>query len=331
MTNVQRVVLTARPDGPLTTDHFRIETADLPDPGPGEVRVALRYISADPYMLRLVSGLVDYKPGVGPGDAMFGRAVGEVTTSHDPAFVPGDKVFLWTHWQNEVNARGADLRKLDLSIAPYPAWLGVLGHSALTAWVGLIEVGRPRAGETVLVSAASGAVGSVVGQLARISGCRAVGIAGGPEKCRHVTDFLGFDACVDYKAPDLDAQLRAALPDKADLYFENVGSAMMDTVLPHMKRHGRIAVCGMVSEYLSDEPVRMKHLELIMSQALRVEGFAVWDYFDRQEAVNRDLARWYRSGQLKYHETIAEGLASAPAALVGLQFGKNLGKQLIRL
>ena len=330
-TPIQRVVLVARPNGPATLENFRIEQASLAAPAEGEVSVALRYLSADPYMLRLISGEIDYKPGVAPGDAMFGRAVGEVVESRDAAFVPGDPVFLWTYWQNQVVARASELRKLDLGVAPWPAWLGVLGHSALTAWAGLIDVGRPRAGETVLVSAASGAVGSVVGQLAKISGCRAVGIAGGPDKCRHVVDFLGFDACVDYKAPDLEAQLAAALPDRVDVYFENVGGAMMDTVLPHMNRHGRIVVCGMISDYLSDEPIRMKHLERIMSQALRVEGFAVSEYFARQEAVNRDLARWYRAGQLKYHETISEGLESAPAALVGLQSGRNLGKQLVRV
>lgn len=330
-TPIQRVVLASRPNGPATLDNFRIEQATLAAPAEGEVRIALRYISADPYMLRLIAGEIDYKPGVAPGDAMFGRVVGEVVESRDPAYAPGDAVFLWTRWQSQVLARAGDLRKLDLAVAPWPSWLGVLGHSALTAWAGLFDVGRPRAGETVLVSAASGAIGSVVGQLAKISGCRAVGIAGGPEKCRHVVDFLGFDACVDYKAPDLDAQLTAVLPDKVDVYFENVGSAMMDTVLPHMNRHGRIVVCGMISEYLSDEPARMQHLGLILTQALRVEGFAVGEYFSRQEAVNRDLARWIRSGQLKYHETISEGLASAPSALIGLQYGKNLGKQLIRL
>ena len=328
---ITRVVLAARPTEQLTTEHFRIESATVAPPRDGEVLVRLHYLSVDPYMLRLVRGQIDYPPNVAPGDAMFGRAVGEVVESRSPDYAAGDAVFLWSRWQTQTCVPATDLRRIDIKSVPATAYLGVLGHSALTAWAGLLDIGRPVAGETVLVSAAAGAVGSVAGQIAKIHGCRVVGIAGGGEKCRHVVDTLGFDACVDYRAPDFEKALAEAAPRGVDVHFENVGSHMLDAALPLMNRHGRMVICGLLAEYLGSGSAQFKNFSCVLNKALRIEAFSISDYLTRSDEAMQQLSQWLADGRLKYRETVAEGIASAPQALVDLLSGRNIGKQLVRL
>jgi NADPH-dependent curcumin reductase CurA len=302
----------------------------MPDPADGQVLLRTLYLSVDPYLQRVIKGIKTYAP-VNPGDAMVGRSISQVVTSRDPGFVPGDVVFLYSKWQNYHVAQGDTLRKLDTRFIPASAYLSVMGHSALTAWGGLLDVGRPRAGETVVVSAAAGAVGSVAGQIARIKGCRAVGIAGGKAKCDHVVNFLGFDAGVDYRDPDFAANLRAAAPGGIDVYFENVGGMVFDTVLSQLNHSARVALCGLVSHYSNDEPLTVRHWGQMLTQLVRIQAFRVSDYLGQSDEAMADIKRWYLDGRLKYHETVAQGIESAPGAFVDMLSGRNLGKQLVQL
>lgn len=326
----RQVVLVSRPLTGATAENFRIEATAMPEPAAGQVLLRTLYLSVDPYLLRVIKGIQTYAP-VNPGDAMFGRSISEVVTSRDSGFVAGDVVFLYSKWQNYHVAQGDALKKVDTSLIPASAYLSVMGHSALTAWGGLLDVGRPRAGETVVVSAAAGAVGSVAGQIARIKGCRAVGIAGGQAKCDHVVNFLGFDACVDYRDPDFAANLRAAVPGGIDVYFENVGGMVFDTVLSLLNHSARVALCGLVSHYSNDEPLTLRHWGQMLTQLVRIQAFRVSDYLAQSDEAMADMKRWYLEGRLKYHETVAQGIESAPGAFVDMLSGRNLGKQLVRL
>lgn len=326
----KRVALASRPEKSAEPGHFRIEEIAVPQPAAGEVLLRTSYLSVDPYLLRVIKGIQTYEP-VNPGDTMFGRSICEVVESRDPAFKPGDTVFLYSKWQNYHVAKGDKLKKVDTTNIPGSAYLSVLGHSALTAWGGLLDVGRPKPGETVVVSAAAGAVGSVAGQIARIKGCRAVGIAGGKAKCEHVVNFLGFDACVDYKSPSFEADLRAAVPGGIDVYFENVGGTVFDTVLSMVNHSARIPLCGLIAHYNEEQPVTFRHWAQMLTQLVTIQAFRVSDYVPRMDEAMADMTRWYAEGRLKHHESIAIGIENAPQAFVDMLSGRNLGKQLVKL
>lgn len=326
----KQVVLASRPTKSARLDHFRIESIAVPEPADGEVLLRTIYLSVDPYLLRVIKGVQTYAP-IDPGDAIFGRTICEVVHSRHPSFAPGDSVFLFAKWQNFQVAHGDKLKKVDTSLIPASAYLSVMGHSALTAWGGLLDVGKPKAGETVVVSAAAGAVGSVAGQIARIKGCRAVGIAGGQAKCDHVVNFLGFDACVDYRSPTFAADLRAAVPGGIDVYFENVGGVVFDTVLSMLNHSARVPLCGLASHYNEDKPITLHHWGQMLAQLVRIQTFRVSDYLPRIDEAMLDIKRWYLEGRLKYHESVTHGIENAPAAFVDMLSGVNPGKKLVKL
>jgi NADPH-dependent curcumin reductase len=272
-----------------------------------------------------------YAPSVAIGEVMVGQTAGEVVESRDPKFKPGDKVLTPLGWQLCGVARARDLTPIDVSRAPASCYLGVLGMPGMTAWFGLREIGRPRAGETLVVSAASGAVGSVVGQLAKIEGCRTIGIAGGRMKCDYVVRELGFDACIDYKAGRLADDLRAACPKGIDVNFENVGGATLDTVLALMNPHSRVVLCGMVSEINAAEPYAYRRLRSLLVNRIQMQGMIVFDWKDRYAEAVAALTEHFVAGRLKYRESIVEGLDNAPRGLIALFRGENFGKQVVRL
>ncbi|HWH40738.1 MAG TPA: NADP-dependent oxidoreductase [Usitatibacter sp.] len=331
MTTNKRIVLASRPQGAVVPENFRIEEAPTPKLGEGEVLVRNEWLSLDPYMRGRMSDAKSYVKGVDIGEVMVGQTVGEVVESAHPGFKPGDKVLTSTGWQQYGVARGKELRMIDASRVPASYYLGILGMPGLTAWFGLFEIGKAKAGETLVVSAASGAVGSVVGQLGKNKGMRVVGIAGGREKCDYVVRELGFDACVDYKAGRLAEDLRAACPDGIDVDFENVGGEILDTVLRQMKFLGRVVVCGLIAEYNATEPYGYKSMRAILVNRLRVQGMIVFDWKDRYEEALADLGARVAGGKLRYRESIVEGLENAPRGLIDLLAGKNFGKQLVKL
>ena len=321
----QRIVLASRPQGWVTEQNFRLEKTGLPKPGEGEVLVKNLWLSLDPYMRGRMSEAKSYVKGVDIGEVMVGQTAGEVLESKNPAFKKGDQVLTQLGWQ--LYGATKEVMKVDGSRAPLSYYLGVLGMPGMTAYFGLKEIGQPKAGETVLVSAASGAVGSVVGQLAKIWGCRAVGIAGGREKCDYVTRELGFDACIDYKA----GKLRDELKEKIDVYFDNVGGEMLDTVFMRMNLFGRIVVCGMIADYNATEPYRFRNLRAVLVNRLKVQGMIVFDWKERYGEALKALGGHYAAGKLKTRESVVEGLANAPQGLISLLKGGNFGKQLVKL
>jgi NADPH-dependent curcumin reductase len=331
MTTNKRIVLASRPEGPVTPENFRIEESPLPVPGEGEVLVRNEWLSLDPYMRGRMSDAKSYVKGVDIGEVMVGQTVGEVVDSRHPGFHNGDKVVTSLGWQSHGVARGKEVRMIDASRVPASYYLGILGMPGLTAWFGLLEIGKPKAGETLVVSAASGAVGSVVGQLGKNKGMRVVGIAGGREKCDYVVRELGFDACVDYKAGRLADDLRAACPDGIDVDFENAGGEILDTVLRQMKLFGRVVVCGLIAEYNATQPYGYKAMRSILVNRLRVQGMIVFDWKERYEEALADLGARVGAGKLRYRESIVEGLENAPRGLIELLAGKNFGKQLVKL
>jgi NADPH-dependent curcumin reductase len=264
-------------------------------------------------------------------EVMVGQTVGEVVDSRNARFSVGDKVLTQLGWQSHGIANAADVTKVDARHVPASYYLGVLGMPGFTAWFGLFEIGQPKALETVVVSAASGAVGSVVGQLAKIRGCRAVGIAGGRAKCDHVVHELGFDACVDHRAGNLYDDLRAACPNGIDVDFENVGGAVLDTALRLMNRHSRIVLCGLVAEYSAKEPYGYQRLRSVLVNRIRMQGMIVFDWKDRYAEALAGLTAYVAEGRLGYRESIVEGLDNAPRALIALLKGENFGKQLVRI
>ncbi len=332
----RRIVLASRPVGEPKPGDFRLEEYPVPQPGSGEVLLRTKWLSLDPYMRGRMSDAPSYAKPVGIGEVMEGGTVSEVVASNNDRFARGDIVLGHTGWQTHALSNGAGLRKLDPKLAPVSTALGVLGMPGMTAYSGLLEIGKPQAGETVVVAAASGAVGSTVGQIARIKGARAVGIAGGPDKCRYVKDELGFDDCLDHRAPDFAARLKAACPKGIDVYFENVGGAVFDAVLPLLNAFARIPVCGLIAQYNATElPPGPNRLPLLMrnvlTKRLLIRGFIVTDFAARFEDFIRDVSQWVREGRIKYREDIVEGLDSAPATFIGLLKGKNFGKQLVRV
>jgi hypothetical protein len=300
-------------------------------PAEGEVLVRNQWLSLDPYMRGRMSDAKSYVPPVAIDAVMVGQTVGEVIESRDPRVAAGDTVLTQLGWQTHGVTRASDVVRIDARRAPASYYLGVLGMPGMTAWFGLREIGQPKAGETVVVSAASGAVGSVVGQLAKSMGCRAVGIAGGRVKCDYVVNELGFDACVDHRAGKLHDDLAAACPSGIDVDFENAGGAVLDTVLRHMNRYGRVIVCGLIADYDAAQPYGYTRLRSILVNRLRVQGMIVFDWKDRYGEALAGLADLLAQGRLKYRESIVDGLDNAPRALIGLLKGENFGKQLVRL
>jgi NADPH-dependent curcumin reductase CurA len=337
MTMNQQILLASRPAGEPTVDNFRLVEVPLPALAEGQVLVRHHYLSLDPYMRgRMNEGRGYAAPQ--PLDAvMIGGTVGEVVESRHAGFAAGDKVVGMGGWQqySVVDAgQPGLLRKVDTTHVPLSAYLGVVGMPGVTAWYGLTQIIDPKVGETVVVDAASGAVGGVVGQLAKARGCRVVGIAGGPDKCRHVVEDLGFDACIDHRAHgDLKSMLRAlkeAAPAGIDGHFENVGGHILDAVMLRMNAFGRIAFCGMIAGY-NGEPIPMANPSLILVSRLKLQGFIVSEHMNLWPAALKELGGMVAGGRLKYRETVAQGLASAPEAFLGLLKGRNFGKQLVKL
>ncbi|WP_423708141.1 NADP-dependent oxidoreductase [Undibacterium sp. WLX3042] len=327
----QRIVLASRPQGNVRADNFRLETLPLPEIKDGEVLVRNHFLSLDPYMRGRMEETKSYAAPQPLNETMIGGTVGEIIASNNPRFAVGDKVLGMLGWTEMAVSDGALLRKLDASSPiPLSAYLGAVGMPGLTAWYGLTQIMQPKAGETVVVSAASGAVGSVVGQLAKQMGCRVVGIAGGAEKCAYVVNELGFDACVDYKAGNLEADLAAATPDGIDAVFENVGGEVFDASLARMNPFGRIAMCGMISGY-NGEPIAIKNARVFLTMRLTMRGFIVSEHMDLWPQGLKELGTLVATGKLKFRESIAEGIAQAPEAFIGLLKGQNFGKQLVKL
>jgi NADPH-dependent curcumin reductase CurA len=324
-----RVLLASRPSGWVSESDFRIEEAPLPQPAQGEVLVKNLWLSLDPYMRGRMSDAKSYVKGVELGEVMVGQTVGEVIDSRTEKFAKGDKVLTQTGWQLYGVTREAT--KVDEKRAPLSYYLGILGMPGMTAYFGLKEIGQPKRGDTVVVSAASGAVGSVVGQLASIWGCRAVGIAGGRQKCDYVTRELGFDACVDYKAANLAEALRQACPAGVDVYFDNVGGEIFDTLLAQMNLHSRIVVCGLISDYNAAEPYRLRNWRSVLVNRIKLQGMIVFDWKERYGEALKALGGYFAEGKLKYRESVVEGLENAPRGLVALLKGENFGKQLVKL
>ncbi|HSH06507.1 MAG TPA: NADP-dependent oxidoreductase [Burkholderiales bacterium] len=324
--------LAAYLSGLPTTDNFRLVEAPASAPADGELLVKNLWLSLDPYMLGRMTQQKSYAKGVEIGEVMTGETVGEIVESKHPGFAPGEKVIAQAGWQLYATLKGEALTKIDPSARfPLSYYLGSLGMPGRTAYFGLHEVGKPKAGETLVVSAASGAVGSVVGQLGKIAGCRVVGIAGGKPKCDYVTGELGFDACVDYKAGNLHRDLVEACPKGVDIYFDNVGGETLDMMLRQMNVFGRIVICGRISGYHGSEPYGVKNLGTLIPNRVRMQGILVWDWADRYAEANKALAGYLAQSKLKVRETIVEGIERAPQGFLDLVNGRNFGKQLVKL
>ena len=332
----QQIVLAARPTGAPTVDHFALREVPRAEPAEGEIVVEQQWLSLDPYMRGRMNEGKSYAAPQPLGEVMIGGTAGIVRASRAAGFAEGDAVVGmggWQQWWVGAPMRGL-WRKVDTTHVPLSAYLGAVGMPGVTAWYGVERILEVKAGQTVVVSAASGAVGSVVGQLAKRRGARAVGIAGGAAKCAHVVDELGFDACVDYKAhrepKALAAALREACPDGIDRDFENAGGAVLDAVLARMNAFGRVALCGMIAGY-DGAPIPLAAPQLILVQRLRVEGFIISEHMDAWPPALAELGAAVADSTLRYRETVAEGLAAAPTAFLGMLRGEHVGKQLVRL
>jgi len=330
MNTTRRIVLASRPEGEVTADNFRLEQVPLPGLAEGQVLVRNHYLSLDPYMRGRMSSAKSYAPPQALDETMVGGTVGEVVTSKSTKFAPGDFVLGMLGWSEMGVAPAGALHRIDTRAVPASAYLGVLGMPGMTAWYGLTHIMQPKEGDTIVVSAASGAVGGVVGQLAKQRGCRAVGIAGGPEKCAYVVDELGFDACVDYKAGQLDKDLAAVTPDGVDALFENVGGAVFDATLARMNPFGRIALCGMIAGYQGTR-VPQYNISQVLTMRLTMRGFIVSEHMDLWPQGLDELGKLVAGGKLKFRESVAQGLENAPDAFIGLLKGRNFGKQLVKL
>ncbi|PQP17501.1 NADP-dependent oxidoreductase [Rhodococcus opacus] len=332
-----RIVLASRPDGAPTTDNFRLEAVNLPDPAEGQVLIRVIYLSLDPYMRGRMSAAESYADPVEIDEVMVGGTVGQVVDSRHPDFETGDYVLGYAGWQSHAVVDGNQLRTLDRDAAPLSTAVGVLGMPGFTAYSGLLKIGQPKAGETVVVAAASGPVGSAVGQIAKLKGARAVGIAGGPEKCAYLLDELGFDAAVDHRSPNFAEELRAACPDGIDVYFENVGGAVAAAVLPLLNLYARVPVCGLIAQYNDTEtpegPDRLPgFFTRVLVKSLTIRGFIQREFVSEMYAdFQRDVSGWIRDGRFAYREDIVEGLENAPAAFIGLLRGSNFGKLVVRV
>jgi len=331
------LVLQQRPHGAPDANTFRMTETPVPQPQEGQVLLRTLYLSLDPYMRGRISEAKSYAASVALGAVMVGGTVSRVEASRHPDFQVGQLVLSYSGWQDYALSDGTGLNKLDDDPRLASRALGVLGMPGFTAYMGLLDIGQPKAGETVVVAAASGAVGSLVGQIAKIKGARAVGIAGGADKCRYVVDELGFDACIDHRAPDFAEQLAAACPDGIDVYFENVGGAVFDAVLPLLNTKARVPVCGLIADYnataLPAGPDRLGLLaRTILTKRIRMQGFIIFDdYGSRYGEFHAQMSAWLKEGKIKFREDIVDGLENAPQAFTGLLEGKNFGKLVVRV
>ena len=327
---MRQILLRRRPVGRPGPDDFELVETPAPSVADGDVLRRTIYLSLDPYMRGRMSDEPSYAAPVAIGQPMVGHTVSQVVESRNPAFAAGDFVAGYDGWRDLGVSKGTDLRKLDPSL-PISTAIGVLGMPGMTAYVGLLDIGQPAAGETVVVSAASGAVGSVVGQIARIKECRAVGVAGSSEKCAYVVDELGFDACVNYKSPSFRDDLAAACPQGVDVYFENVGGAVQAAVFKLLNRNARIPLCGFIADYNATEAPRGAGLRPLLVSRAMLKGFIVSDHANRTGDFLRDCGAWVRAGRIKYREDIVDGLENAPAAFLKLFDGTNFGKLMVRV
>ncbi|PWR21176.1 NADP-dependent oxidoreductase [Zavarzinia aquatilis] len=324
--------LAARPVGLPKTSDWSFTSEAPPVPGPGQVLVRVLYLSLDPAMRGWMNEGKSYVPPVGIGEVMRALGVGRVVASNDPSIAVGDHVVGLMGAQDYAVLAAKEATRIEPSLAPLPTWLGVLGMPGMTAYFGLLDVGQPKPGETVVVSGAAGAVGGLVGQIAKLKGCRVIGIAGGADKCRYVVEDLGFDGAIDYKAEDVRKSLRALAPKGVDVYFDNVGGDILDTVLAQLARGARIAICGAISQYNSTEGVKgpANYMSLLVNRA-RMQGFVVFDYAARYAEAARDIAVWIAEGKVKAKEDVAVGLENFPATLLKLFKGENFGKLVLKL
>jgi NADPH:quinone reductase len=327
----RRVTLAARPSGFPEESDFSLEETEVPDAGPGEVLVRNLWVSVDPYQRGRMSTQRSYARGLELGDVMTAQAVGEVVESNDGRYSPEDLVVGQLGWQDYGVARGGSLRKLPQGLDPATLALHVVGATGFTAYFGLLDVGRPRPGDTVVVSGAAGAVGQVVGQIAKLAGCRTIGIAGGREKCDDVRDLYGYDAGLDYKSGDLRAALKDACPDGVDVYFDNCGGDISQAVFSRLNVGARIAICGQISQYNLDRPEPTFHPGLLIVYRARMEGFLVSDYAHRFDEAAARLSRWVMEGKIRWREDVTDGLENAPRAFIGMLRGENRGKALVKV
>jgi len=337
VTKARQIVLAARPQGKPRVTDFRLEETAVPTPGPGQVLLHVQYLSLDPYMRERMDDRESYQPPIPLGDVMPGESVATVVASHRPGYSAGDIVLAHTGWRTHALSDRSDLRKLDPAVAPVTTGLGALGMPGFTAYAGLRLIGKPKRNETVVVAAASGPVGSLVGQLAKLAGARAVGIAGGPEKCAYVKDELGFDAAVDHKGADFAANLAAACPDGIDVYFENVGGAVWQAVLPLLNQFARVPVSGLVAQYndagQGDRNDRLPAtMRAVLFKSLTVRGFINYDFAaDHYAAFLREVGAGIADGRIRYREDFVDGLEKAPEAFIGMLQGRNFGKLIVRV
>jgi NADPH-dependent curcumin reductase len=328
----RRVVLVSRPEGEPVLSNFRLETASLPDVPEGRVLVKNLYLSIDPYMRGRMSDRPSYARPVGIGEVMVGGTVGTVVESRAPGIAVGTLLVGYGGWQDYAVLNPADQNTLPVGAdLPLSTALGVTGMPGATAYFGLTKIGEPKQGETVVVSAASGAVGSVVGQIAKLMGCRAVGVAGGPKKCEYVTKDLGFDVCIDHRSPNMAAELARACPKGIDVYFENVGGKVLEAVAPLLNPGSRVPICGFISQYNEADPVSPFTVLGALPHPPVHRFFLVWEWPDEYAGAVKKLALWVREGKLKYSEDVTEGLEQAPRALIGVLRGENFGKKIIKI
>ena len=324
--------LRARPTGMVSREHFELVTAPVPSPAAGEALVEVQYVSLDPAMRGWLNDARSYVPPVGIGEVMRAIGVGQVVESNDPGLAAGDFVTGMTGVQAFATAPAKAWTRIDPNLVPLPRWLGIVGMPGMTAYFGLLDVGQPKAGETLVVSAAAGAVGAVVGQLGKIHGLRVVGIAGGADKCRYVVDELGFDAAIDYKHDDVKKKLRETCPQGIDVYFDNVGGEILDHALAQLRRKARVVICGAISQYnnAGDFVGPKNYMSLLVNRARR-EGFVVFDFAARYPEAAMALARWHKEGKLKAREDIVDGIEQFPEALGKLYRGENFGKLVLKI
>jgi len=328
----RQIIYVRVPDGMPDAGCFRLVEVPLPRPAEGQVLARTHFLSIDPYMRRQMGGgHGQYANPLKVGDPMIGRGAGVVVESRHPDFEVGDAVQGEFGWREHAVLEGRGLRKLPADLRPLSLSLGIVGQSGATAMVGLVDIAEITAGETVVVSAAAGAVGSAVGQIARIKGCRAIGIAGGAEKCRHVVADLGFDDCIDYKAGPIEPALAEAAPQGVDIYFDNVGGDILDAVLARLNMNARVPVCGQISQYNRGERQGLRNVGVILDKSVKLQGFRIGSHLARRDQALVELMDWFRAGRLRFRETVAEGLEAAPAALVNMLSGGNIGKQVVRL
>jgi len=332
----RQIILAAYPEGAPKDSDFKLVENPVPEPRAGQVLCRAIYLSLDPYMRGRISPAKSYAKGVGIGEVIIGGTVSQVIRSESPDFAVGDMVFGYTGWQDYAAMEAGQLKAVDPDLAPISTALGVLGMPGMTAYTGLANIGKPQKGETLVVAAASGAVGSAVGQIAKIKGCRAIGVAGSPDKCSFVVDELGFDACLNHRDANFAEDLKSACPDGVDIYWENVGGTVFEAVLPLCNTFARIPVCGLIAHSNATElptgPNRVPGvMRAVLTKRLRIQGMIVWDFADQEAEFLEHMSRWIREGRVKYREDFVDGLENAPSAFQGLLQGKNFGKLVVRV